>query len=788
MATSEVLQLFNELRKVRNEAAHGFTTPEEVSGRLKSLGLDVDPSKANDFIRAASLADNNGATIPVPHFLLEVLETLLTGQRAQVICDPWASLGTLTRVVQDATGCDLAYALTPNSWNLEMGKVLAPRARWILADPLEAIDRIPEQFDVAVSILPWGYRLAGRTSIVGPEGQRVEIRDDFGGMLLAVTANKLTDQGIGLYVVPPSFFTSTRSVLGQFQDLGLAVEAALALPSGSFGQTTMLTAYLLFIRKSPSRSMFVAQLTTDARTNSQILTNLRERHEGGAIELGRFVDPTSFRGIDVIRLRERFARAKEEQGVAEVALGDVASSINLGRTDEGFAFEELPNALYIPLVGNSAVVDRLDDLKIKAQNYAQVVIDPTRSNATFIARFLNTELGREGREHSKSGAVIFKLTKQALQKLPVLIPDLQMQADILAIDARIVRESNILLGLEIELSEITDALWSDPRGIGEVEKRLATFSKSLGGKLREHTAESLEEWFETLPFPMASILRLWQATGARDFRTKHDHLLHFFEATAEFCSIIALSAFMTENGLPRVLQDKITKALHAQSLSLERATFGTWKVILEVLGKETREMLEASSDWQLACGALFADVSLKVPEMIGDKRLVQLLARTNKHRNDWKGHAGILGQEEARQRNDILMGELQELRDIMGDMWNSIDLLHAFQCRPVHGVFQNDVTLLKGSNSEFLNETRDMATWLDVEQLYLSQRDSPHPLKLLPLIQMGPSPEAAMNAVYFFSRVDKDGLRFISYHFAKEPERRVSLDQDLKLLFEPPSK
>jgi hypothetical protein len=63
-----------------------------------------------------------------------------------------------------------------------------------------------------------------------------------------------------------------------------------------------------------------------------------------------------------------------------------------------------------------------------------------------------------------------------------------------------------------------------------------------------------------------------------------------------------------------------------------------------------------------------------------------------------------------------------------------------------------------------------MATWLDVERLYLSRKDSGRALKLLPLIQVGPSPQSAKNACYFFSRLERDGARFISYHFTDKPE------------------
>jgi hypothetical protein len=139
-------------------------------------------------------------------------------------------------------------------------------------------------------------------------------------------------------------------------------------------------------------------------------------------------------------------------------------------------------------------------------------------------------------------------------------------------------------------------------------------------------------------------------------------------------------------------------------------------------------------------------------------------------RNDWGGHGGVVGQVEAESRNQQLLAEVQKLREVIADTWAETQMIHALHCRPRRGVFENEVAVLMGSNNEFLKETREMATWLDVERLYLSKKDSRKALKLLPLIQVGTSPQSAKNACYFFSRLELDGARFISYHFADKPE------------------
>jgi hypothetical protein len=156
-------------------------------------------------------------------------------------------------------------------------------------------------------------------------------------------------------------------------------------------------------------------------------------------------------------------------------------------------------------------------------------------------------------------------------------------------------------------------------------------------------------------------------------------------------------------------------------------------------------------------------------------------------RNDWAGHGGVVSQAEARLRNEQLLAELQKLRETMADDWRQIQLLRCLQCQPRRGEFDNEVAILVGSNSEFLTESRLMSCWLDVERLYVASRDSRRALLLLPLIQVGPSPASAKNACYFFNRVEKDGARFISYHFVDQPElkdRSVDTSAAIQLLSE----
>jgi hypothetical protein len=684
-----------------------------------------------------------GGMLNVPEWLAGVFASLAKDVFPKAICDPWAGVGFLVGVLRETCQPKVAVAFTQNHAEHAIGNVLVPEVKWQLGEPIHLLDAVTQEFDVVASILPMGARSANSLKVVTASGENVELSDDLGNLVMVAGSLHLSSSGVGLFVVTPSFFFSQRSIFRQFGVLGLGVEAALALPSGTFAPYTNISAYLVVVRRKPAERMFVAQLSGDEKTNLQILDNLRQGREGGTLELGRFVAPLSFTSLETIRTVERFEEAERRFAAPAVKLADLATAINLGRFGEDFVFQPQDNSLFIPLIGNSEVVDSLSDLTLKKQNYAQVVIDPARSNARFVARFLNSDFGKELRDQSKTGAVIPKLNKQTLKELRVFVPDLQTQRRMLEIEAQMTAEQNTLLGLQNELGEFRRELCANPRTAASVEQRLSSLSKRLAGGLKEHTAESLDQWVETLPFPLASILRAWQATPSQDFKTKHEHLLHFFEATAEFVSVILLSAFSSNEALFGPHKQKLMEVMKNQNLSFQRATFGTWKLVVEYLGKQTRELLsengkkpeDAQNDKAL-CAEIFSDPSLGLPEALSRKELAAILSTTNKLRNDWSGHGGVVGQEEAQLRNEQLLAEVEKLRGAIADTWAETQLIHGLHCRLRRDLYENEVGVLMGSNTPFITGQRTTVTALDVEHLYLSKKDSTKALKLLPLIQV----------------------------------------------------
>ena len=101
--------------------------------------------------------------------------------------------------------------------------------------------------------------------------------------------------------------------------------------------------------------------------------------------------------------------------------------------------------------------------------------------------------------------------------------------------------------------------------------------------------------------------------------------------------------------------------------------------MLEYLGKQTRQLLAGEREDRLLCAEMFADPSLGLPKALSEKTLTAVFSTTNKMRNDWTGHGGVLGQDEAMLRNEQLLGEVQKLREVLAETWGKVQLIRGLE-------------------------------------------------------------------------------------------------------------
>jgi hypothetical protein len=277
-----------------------------------------------------------------------------------------------------------------------------------------------------------------------------------------------------------------------------------------------------------------------------------------------------------------------------------------------------------------------------------------------------------------------------------------------------------------------------------------------------------EQWLESVPFPLASIL--WTYRANDNPKEKYEHLLHFFEALAQFMATILLSSFYEGEGIKKELRDLLAKP----GLDLERSSFGTWKAIFEKLSKQMRKLLK-TDEGKEACYLLFKTKKMTVLNMLCSTELVHVFIETNKLRNKWKGHGGAVSQAAARLLLLELEKHLQKITNAFGEIWTDFRLIGPVNSSYHAGYYEFRVNLLMGSRTPFLKEQHrfehPLDRELDRERLYFCDPDEQQALELLPFVKILPSPPTEPNACYFYNRQESQGrIRLVSYHFEPESE------------------
>jgi len=181
-------ELFNELRKIRNEIAHGAAVldPVALANRLSALELSIPAAELSEFIPTILKAFGGHAGVNyVPPLLVRVVKNILEGRSATVACDPWAGLGAIMATIFEATDPEKALAFTQNEAEAALGRVLVPAVEWHVGEPLELLNALKTDLDVVASILPFGLKTSRSLVLTGLDGQSIDIRDDLGNLVLA---------------------------------------------------------------------------------------------------------------------------------------------------------------------------------------------------------------------------------------------------------------------------------------------------------------------------------------------------------------------------------------------------------------------------------------------------------------------------------------------------------------------------------------------------------------------------------------------------------------------------
>lgn len=498
-------------------------------------------------------------------------------------------------------------------------------------------------------------------------------------------------------------------------------------------------------------------MSSEEKFNKAIFDNYANWKKGKEIQLGCFVDIKKFISVQDLILEDEIQRLSKRIGNPVVDLYEIILSINKLEKKQKNQFEYLPNSIYLSDF-KSHIVANPSEIDVESDSGYQIQLDESKANSIYVANYLNSYTGQKLRQRT-----VVKEISNSYQVLncPLYLPNIEMQSEIAEINRKIEKSSS-------HLEELKQSLWKHPKDYKSISKEIKNIN----------TEEKLEDWIETLPFPLSSIL--WRYHATKDNGRKVEHLFHFFEALSEFFSMIMLSALVKN-------QDFYTQECHKWINKDEKfkdwylkATFGSWNNLTSSLSKATRAYLNADKNTQDFCKQLYGNPDPSFLNMLTSKAIGNILTDIAQYRNHWKGHGGITGEEESKKRVAILEQNLNELRKYIADGFEEAKVISAKQGELEEGVWTFTAKELVGAKSPFREIELRSLIGLDKKKLYLVHSSQTQPVELLPFIKFFEKSDA----VYFYTSIESKNVRWVSYHFENKPELNEPAESDLFKVFE----
>lgn len=383
-------------------------------------------------------------------------------------------------------------------------------------------------------------------------------------------------------------------------------------------------------------------------------------------------------------------------------------------------------------------------------------VDPS-----FLMAWLNSEQGlssrRQAIEASSTWTFLNALRSDPsslmrwADELIVPVPDRGMQFALASADER-------LASFEAELRAQRESVWASPESAESVVSRIAAAFD-----------DSLSAWLDQLPYPIASAL--WTADIASSPGEQQRAYIHAWEAIVTFHATVLLSASRTDLGHSGEVEAAIGETLRQQHLGIERASFGTWVIIIERVSKEFRRALEEGDADEIArVRRSFADLSQDGIERLVSKDLVKKVNEVNAKRNRWLGHTGYTSDEEWRAQVVSLVSDLSELRLILGNVWGQLFLVRAGSSKLRRDGRVQTAEVAVGTRSPFKTRQFIIGDEMIDGDLYLVKDGSQSPLPLGQFVQLRAAPQDAQYTTYFYNRTEGASVRMVSYQHGPESE------------------
>jgi hypothetical protein len=193
-----------------------------------------------------------------------------------------------------------------------------------------------------------------------------------------------------------------------------------------------------------------------------------------------------------------------------------------------------------------------------------IFLEPkTTVNPMYLYLYLSSSLGKQALSRFIKGAAIPHVSATDLQNLPVVLPDLSRQAQIVAQALEIKKTASTLGALVAEANQsLVDNFF-------ELE--------TARNRFRAFSAETDKVFYQTLPFPIAIMYR--KVANAPNNTQRFSFLIELFEAVIRFIVLVQVADHLSSSQQ----EDVLAKIPELSKLS--RPSLGTWVSLFRSLSQ-----------------------------------------------------------------------------------------------------------------------------------------------------------------------------------------------------------
>jgi hypothetical protein len=602
---------------------------------------------------------------------------------------------------QFGSGVGVEHRLVPARWSQFLLKIAGVDAEIVNHQPLHW--ESGEQFDRIVCTPPFGSQ----------DGE-------FDAIEKALSL--LKEEGQLAVIVSPNFLWGTPQAKAREAILKHAsLQAVISLSPGVFANTSVRSAILVLSRSRDGKTYMVR--SKNVADLNAIANDYHASRQGQKFTLGFEVALDSGRWDVSYHEPIDFGLGGLTFSYKVALLGDIAG-IQSGKPSEG-------GKIAINRTG-SKVVWVADEPELIPKN--NVFIAPGKEiNPSYLHLYLNSTIGRRALAGLVKGAYIPHVSPKDLARIPVVLPALQQQNQIVADALELGQTVASLHALTVEGEQ---ALREDLFGLATAKQKFHRFS-----------AATEEARYQQLPFPIAVVQR--KITNAPNNTQKFSLLIELFEVVVRFIALVHLADYINNRKQAAAVAEEVPdiKKLFAPAL-------GDWVSIFKAFAHmkaapESTPFLAEIKNFRL-------DKYQRTLQEFVDIRNASL-----------RGHGGTLTEDEYELRFQEHAPKVYELIASLGFLAN-YTLVKTGHMDKDGDFYKIAVHTLMGDNPHFQTGHIVLRTPLDTNRVVYLNRDQ-ESLVLDPYIVLERCPECKRPEVLLFDKLSDKKITYLGYESGHRP-------------------